>query len=344
MTLNSSGPISLAGTNVGQSIEIELGGNGTTTISLGASDVRTLAGVPTGQISFSNFYGKSNRVSISYTFTGSTLNASLNVATIGGYISGRSDITVTINSGIYLWSNSISTPGLVLTGTSSGDTVNIINNGYIIGMGGSGRPANGQNGENGGNAMSISSNISLNNANGYIGGGGGGGAGNQWYGVNYGSGGGGGAGGAGGGSSGISGGAGGSIGNYGETTCGVGYYCCGSIVCQNPAGGGGGGRIMPGSRTSYPGYWIGVGGSAGGSGGNTDNYAYPGGSYGGGPEENGGTGNGNGGNGGGGGGWGGSGGANALGQTGGSPGKAIALNGYTATITAGSSRIYGSIS
>ena len=61
MTLNASGPISLAGTTAGQSIEKELGGTGTSQISLNCSTVRTLAGVPSGAIVMpTNFYGKSN--------------------------------------------------------------------------------------------------------------------------------------------------------------------------------------------------------------------------------------------------------------------------------------------
>ena len=61
MTMNSSGPISLAGTTAGQSIEIELGGNGSTTISLNDSNVRSLAGVASGAIVMpTNFYGKSS--------------------------------------------------------------------------------------------------------------------------------------------------------------------------------------------------------------------------------------------------------------------------------------------
>ena len=63
MTLNASGPISLAGTTAGQSIEIELGGSGTAQISLNCTTVRTLAGVPSGAIIIpTNFYGKSNVV------------------------------------------------------------------------------------------------------------------------------------------------------------------------------------------------------------------------------------------------------------------------------------------
>jgi hypothetical protein len=60
MTLNSTGPISLGGTTTGQSIEIELGGNGTTQISLNDTNVRGLAGLASGQIDFNTFYGKSN--------------------------------------------------------------------------------------------------------------------------------------------------------------------------------------------------------------------------------------------------------------------------------------------
>jgi hypothetical protein len=64
MALNSSGPISLAGTTTGQSIEVELGGTGTTQISLNDASVRTLAGVPSGAIIMpTNFWGKANSVS-----------------------------------------------------------------------------------------------------------------------------------------------------------------------------------------------------------------------------------------------------------------------------------------
>ena len=63
MALNSSGPISLAGTTAGQSIEIELGGTGSTQISLNDTSVRTLAGVPSGAIIMpTNFWGKANSV------------------------------------------------------------------------------------------------------------------------------------------------------------------------------------------------------------------------------------------------------------------------------------------
>lgn len=60
MTLNASGPISLGGSTVGQSVNLELGQAATATTSLNATNVRTLLQVPSGQISLSNAYGKSN--------------------------------------------------------------------------------------------------------------------------------------------------------------------------------------------------------------------------------------------------------------------------------------------
>jgi hypothetical protein len=59
MPLNSSGPISLAGTTVGVSIQKELGGTGTTQISLNDAAVRSLAGIASGAITMpTNFWGK----------------------------------------------------------------------------------------------------------------------------------------------------------------------------------------------------------------------------------------------------------------------------------------------
>jgi hypothetical protein len=60
MTLNSSGTISIGGSTTGQSINLELGRSATATSSLNETDLRTLAGVASGAISLSSFYGKSN--------------------------------------------------------------------------------------------------------------------------------------------------------------------------------------------------------------------------------------------------------------------------------------------
>jgi hypothetical protein len=85
MALNTTGPISLAGTTAGQSIEIELSGNGTTQISLNDTNVRSLAGVASGAIVMpTNFYGKSAGVTLNGIFYGGatgTLSATYNVST-----------------------------------------------------------------------------------------------------------------------------------------------------------------------------------------------------------------------------------------------------------------------
>lgn len=60
MPMNSSGPISLGGATVGESINLEIGQPATSTVSLNDTIVRTLAGVSTGQIVVpTDFYGKS---------------------------------------------------------------------------------------------------------------------------------------------------------------------------------------------------------------------------------------------------------------------------------------------
>jgi hypothetical protein len=85
MALNGSGAISLAGTTVGQSIACELGCSGTGQIDINRADVRTLAGVASGQISFSSFYGKSK---------GPPPPSGLGAVYCGGYYTGVIDAGV----------------------------------------------------------------------------------------------------------------------------------------------------------------------------------------------------------------------------------------------------------
>lgn len=341
MTLNASGPISLAGTTVGQSIEIELGGSGTTTISLNDTAVRTLAGVASGPISMpTDFWGKANRVSLSKVFSVDTADALVNMSTLPGYIAGKSDITITINSGVYMYSTTTASGALIVTGGTTGDTLSIVNNGYIMGMGGTGG-TNGGVGGNGGPAIVLGYSATINNTNAsaYIGGGGGGGGGSTSGGPTYAGGGGGVGGGAGGGPSG---GAGGGVGASGSD---------GSAV----TGGGGGGRVFPG--VGAPGVSnataAGKGGTGGGSGAvRYGKYSITGGA--------GGSSNSAGGNGyypvtqggtqasGGGGGWGASGGTGygaVSGSGGGSGGQAVKLNGNTVTWVSGdTTRVWGAVS
>jgi hypothetical protein len=59
MAINASGQLSLGGATVGQSINLELSNLATATITMNDTNVRNLAGVASGAISLSNFYGKS---------------------------------------------------------------------------------------------------------------------------------------------------------------------------------------------------------------------------------------------------------------------------------------------
>lgn len=186
MPLNASGPISLAGTTAGVSIQIENGGNGTTQISLNDAAVRTLAGVASGAIIMpTNFYGKSNRVTSAITISANTQNYILNTAKVTGYAAGKTDVTLTINAGIYVGSSSTGGIGLdVNTSWAAGDTVTIVNNGFIVGCGGAGggggnpdNEINGFNGAVGGPALRVQRATTINNGSGTIAGGGTGGKG-----------------------------------------------------------------------------------------------------------------------------------------------------------------------
>lgn len=175
MALNTSGAISLAGTTAGQSIQIENGGNGTTQISLNDTAVRTLAGVASGAITMpTNFYGKSNRVSATVTLSANTQNYTLNPAKASGYVAGKTDIILNINSGVIVGSSS-TTASLIVSGWATGDTVRINNSGYIVGKGGNASTVLYGTSGSGTLALSVSFATNINNLN-IIGGGGGGGA------------------------------------------------------------------------------------------------------------------------------------------------------------------------
>jgi hypothetical protein len=60
MPLVSSGSISIGGSTTDRSINLELGRSATATSSLGETALRNLAGVSSGAISLSSFYGKSS--------------------------------------------------------------------------------------------------------------------------------------------------------------------------------------------------------------------------------------------------------------------------------------------
>ena len=295
MTLPASGIISL------NDIALELRQHGGVQISLNDTKVRSLLGVPSGQISLNTAHGKEYRKSINLTITDHTPNYRLDIvwSSFGtnNYLTGGTDVSITIDSGIYVYATGTGTAAFVLTGGAastgtgigdgSGDKVTINNNGKIIGCGGAGVSTNmatynfgpqttGNTGSNGGAAINLSgvtSGVTVtvnNNSTGYIAGGGGGGG--SFY-----CGGGGGAGGGAGGSmttvlwgyvsqqtaAGGSGGSVGSNGSAGGTTYDMSYYYCMDNVWEIDylnGGGGGGGRVIPATTAGASGEWYCAGG------------------------------------------------------------------------------------
>jgi hypothetical protein len=313
-----------------------------------------------------------DRVDLSYTIAANVVNFNVLVNSIPRYILGKSDITVTVNANVYASSIIQGSRALRILGASTGDTVKLVNNGYIAGWGGNGGGlatfdvtgccegyvASASIPSDGTLAFEYSTlspaPLTIEN-NGYIGGGGGGGGAgfndtsdNPYF--SYGGGNGGG--GAGGGIS--------------YSTPGFGYNraratptaptglnglqiytgfdCAGVNFYQ----GGGGGFIFPGVGGFASGRGVGIGGGSGGSGGLFYIGSYT-------PSNNGGNANENAPNpsdgpvnsliAGGGGGWGANG---ARGyvitniyQFGAIGGPAIKTNGNPVTISTGLSRIYG---
>ena len=101
---------------------------------------------------------------------------------LGLYVSGQTEVTITVNSGAYVGSTSISTPAFTVSGFSNQDKVTIINNGIILGCGGKGGNNTGwpssTSGDNGGTAILLNYACTIVN-NGTIAGGGGGGGGGR---------------------------------------------------------------------------------------------------------------------------------------------------------------------
>lgn len=174
MTLPVSGAISF------NNINVELGVSGTTQASLGQTSYRNLAGVASGAISMSNFYGKANQ--FAFTISANQVNANLRTLAINAGWNGTSKVVATINSGVWIYSNSTGTPALTVSG-SFPNGAQIINNGNIVGMGGAG--GNGANtisaGGAGGTALSVVSVATSVQNNATIAGGGGGGGGSAGY-------------------------------------------------------------------------------------------------------------------------------------------------------------------
>lgn len=285
-----------------------------------------------GAIGLKNFYNAVNRVTLSQTFATNTTETILNVSTLSGYAAGAADVTIYVSSNVYVYSTNTANPALTITGATAGDTIRLVNNGFIIGMGGNGGSQYGgwagisaYAATAGGPAISISYPVTIDNTNAsaYIAGGGGGG-----YSIppNGGLGGGGAGGGRGAGSNSSNGPAGGGPGQVG-TSAGASGGAGGGAgggggggSKTGPVSGGGGGRILPGTGGAggFNNITGGAGGSANNPGAGSASTA-----------------------GGGGGGWGAAGGNAGAGAG----GKAVALNGNTVTWVAGNTtRVWGAVS
>ena len=189
MALPSSGAISLS------QVSVELGVGATTTRSLNDSTTRSLFGKDSGSISMSDGYGKSNL--FSFTISSNQTNADLRTLAVSAGWDETTPLQATVDSGVYISSNSTGTPALTVTGSFPGG-VTLVNNGFIVGMGGAGGKGAGagtvdgaqgsapslvagSSGSSGGLALSISTAVIINNAGTIGGGGGGGGGGTRRY-------------------------------------------------------------------------------------------------------------------------------------------------------------------
>jgi hypothetical protein len=223
-----------------------------------------------GSVNTKNFgLSKSSGFRFEAIISANVQNYNVRTAALAGGWDGTTRLlaTVTVNAGVYVWTDTTSTAAFVTGSMPAGSTVNIVNNGFIMGKGGHA-------GQNAGPAIDLLANVNITN-NSYIAGGGGGGAsittGNT-------AGGGGGAGGGAGGATGAqAGGTGGAIGQSG--TNGASNYNTGNQVVTGGAGGGG--RILPGNGgrggfgqffESFNGVLLAINGLGGGAGGGGGKY------------------------------------------------------------------------
>lgn len=178
MTLPSSGAISLNNVNV------ELGNSGTAQISMNDAAVRGLFGVASGAISMSDGYGKSNV--FAFTISSTQVNANLRSLAVAAGWDQSTAVEATIGSGVNI-NGSVaanSTAALTINGSWPGG-VTLINNGSIVGRGGTGGAASmnfpSNPGGAGGRALSASVAVTIDNQGTIAGGGGGGSAGARYY-------------------------------------------------------------------------------------------------------------------------------------------------------------------
>ena len=126
MTLAASGEISIGGSVTNRSINVELGRAATATSNMNETTLRTLAGVSSGAISMSNFYGKSNA-----DYTPDAVNW-IDIITIGATGTNANQTITGINQTVTIkvsWTVTSGTISTVEYRINSGSYVTINNNG-----------------------------------------------------------------------------------------------------------------------------------------------------------------------------------------------------------------------
>jgi hypothetical protein len=240
-------------------VNTELALSATATITMNDTAVRTLAAVPTGAISMTNLQGKG--AAFAATISSPQLQMDLfSFAAGAGYPPTGGAATITVAPGVYIWSNNTGVAAMTIPNGFGAGNLTLINNGFIMGQGGAGAPGPSlANGSAGGPAISINQPVTINNTNpaAYIGGGGGGGGGGASPGTTLArAGGGGGVGGAGGG-----------VGSATPTAPGAGGAIGVTGSNGTADGGGGGGRVFPGTAPAPSPSSGGLGNPGGGNGG-----------------------------------------------------------------------------
>ena len=175
MPLQSSGSISL------QQIASEFNDSAPHSLNefyAGGSAGVTSGGAPnvpsSGEISFNDFYGAANQVTVTISSSENNVNVS---SKFGSNFSSSIPKILVINSGVELGATSLSNYALQVP-SGMGGTLNIQNAGTLSGAGGDGSTSTSSAGGTGGTALFIaSSNVTVTNTGTIRGGGGGGGKG-----------------------------------------------------------------------------------------------------------------------------------------------------------------------
>ena len=130
-------PLPSSGAMTFNDLNVELGFSGTAQISMGDAAVRDLFDIASGEIGMSNGYGKSAVTTFEHTITTNQQELNLRTYLLSVGWDGVSEVEVTIDTGVYIWSDNTSVAALDMGGSYIGG-LTLINNGIIMGKGGNG--------------------------------------------------------------------------------------------------------------------------------------------------------------------------------------------------------------